>query len=68
MDLAAGRDLHALVAMGREIGVTEQNPLTQFFTFSLNFAKERHEVGPQDRFDLMCGCKVLFPGTLGAAQ
>lgn len=66
MSLSEGEDLHALVEIAKAQGVTEQNPLDYFFTFTRNAWEDPVPVGPQDRFDLMCGCKHLFPDTPGA--
>ena len=68
MSLAVGADLHELVEIAERQGVRELNPIEHFFEFTINFDKERFEVGRKDRFDMMCGCKALYPGTPGADE
>lgn len=69
MSLSQGANLHELVEIAAPLGVKELNPLIEFFQFDiLNGSKERYDVGSKDRFDLMCGCKRLYPESLGASQ
>ena len=69
MSLAEGDNLHELVAIAQSKGIRELNPLTVFFEFTYPWeSKPTYAVGDKDRFDLMCGCKQLYPGTAGAAQ
>jgi hypothetical protein len=66
MSLALGANLHELVDLAAEQGVTEINPLDYFFMFNRDWESEQHAVGRKDRFDLLCGCKRLYPDSAGA--
>lgn len=66
MSLSVGANLHELVDLAAAKGITEIDPNDYFFRFS---AREgRVAVGRKDRFDLLCGCKSLYPDSPGAQK
>ncbi|MCA3447251.1 MAG: hypothetical protein INF93_11125 [Rhodobacter sp.] len=66
MSLSVGADLHELVDLAASKGITEVDPNDYFFRFS---AREgRVAVDRKDRFDLLCGCKRLYPDSPGAQK
>jgi hypothetical protein len=66
ISLSVGADLHKLVDLAAAKGITEVDPNDYFFRFS---AREgRVAVGRKDRFDLLCGCKRLYPDSPGAQE
>lgn len=55
-----------LVDLALSKGVTEISPSEFFFKFSKDWETELYPVGRKDQFDLLCGCKIYYPDSLGA--
>ncbi len=66
MPLDREANLHDLVDVAAKRGVTEINPLEYFFKFTKPWETEQYAVSRKDRFDLLCGCKLYYPGSPGA--
>ncbi|MCA3509728.1 MAG: hypothetical protein IOC80_13745 [Rhodobacter sp.] len=66
MSLSVGANLHELVDLAAAKGIAEIDPNDYFSRFR---AREgRVAVGRKDRFDLLCGCKRLYPDSPGAQK
>ena len=66
MSLSVGADLHELVDLAAKQGITEIDPNEHFFRFTADWKDET--VTRKDRFDLLCGCKRLYPDSPGAKK
>jgi hypothetical protein len=66
MSLSVGADLHELVDLAAKKGITEIDPNEHFFRFTADWKEET--VTRKDRFDLLCGCKRLYPDSPGAQK
>ncbi|MEO0991483.1 MAG: hypothetical protein AAFX00_11090 [Pseudomonadota bacterium] len=68
--LSEGNDLNALRAVASNHGATAADPEEVFFQTRMRDLATgefvSHQVGPRDRFDLLCGCKALYPESKGA--
>ncbi|MFN7268765.1 MAG: hypothetical protein ACK5UA_07170 [Cereibacter sp.] len=67
MSLSVGANLHELVDLAAAKGLTEIDPNDYFFSFSSQDGPGQ-AVGRKDRFDLLCGCKRLYPDSPGAQK
>jgi hypothetical protein len=67
MSLSVGADLHELVDLAAKKGITEIDPNEYFFSFSSSKGPGQ-AVGRKDRFDLLCGCKRIYPDSPGAQK
>ena len=63
MPMTEGDDLTSLVRLAQARGAEELNP-TEFF----NTDPWGNPVPSKDRYNLLCGCMVLYPGSAGARQ
>lgn len=66
MSLSVGADLHELVDLAAAKGITEVDPNEHFFRFTADWKDET--VTRKDRFDLLCGCKRLYPDSPGGKK
>jgi hypothetical protein len=67
ISLSVGANLHELVDLAAAKGVTEIDPNEYFFSFSSSKGPGQ-AVGRKDRFDLLCGCKRIYPDSPGAQK
>ena len=66
MSLSVGANLHELVELAATKGMTEIDPHEHFFRVIADWEDET--VTRKDRFDLLCGCKRLYPNSPGAQE
>ena len=66
--LNQGETLNDLVEIVDVAGVTELNPVEQFFTFTDFPHSNRYDVSRKDKFNLLCGCDVYYPNSPGASK
>jgi hypothetical protein len=67
MSFSVGANLQELVDLAAAQGMTEIDPNDYFFSFRSNEGPGQ-AVGRKDRFDLLCGCKRLYPDSPGAQK